>query len=107
MRHTRRGLTLLDLAATIAIVLVLTVVVFSRLGSAAADARQQACEANCRNLEVQARLWRRTKGCWPAADLSDIGANASFLPEGLPVCPVDGSTYTLNAETHRVTGHTH
>jgi hypothetical protein len=42
---------------------------------------------------------------WPALDLSDIGANVNYFPDGLPTDPTDptGSTpYTLNATTHRV-----
>ena len=105
--HIRRGLTLLELVAAIAIVLVLAAIVLPRLGTASASAKRRACEANRRNLEVQARLWYRTKGSWPAANLSDLGANASFLPEGVPVCPVDGAAYTLDASTHQILGHGH
>jgi general secretion pathway protein G len=91
----------------IAVVLVLAAIVLPRWGIDTADARSRGCEANRRDLEVQARLWYRTKGAWPAADLSDMGANASFLPEGIPVCPVDGSAYALDATTHKISGHTH
>jgi prepilin-type N-terminal cleavage/methylation domain-containing protein len=105
--HIRCGLTLLELVAAITILLILAVIVLPRFGSASASAKSRGCEANRRNLEVQARLWYRTKGSWPATNLSDLGANTSFLPEGLPVCPVDGSAYTLDATTHQVTGHTH
>jgi type II secretory pathway pseudopilin PulG len=107
MSHKRRGLTLLELVATITIVMILAVIVLSRFGSSAADAKKRACEANRRNLEVQARLWYRTKGTWPATSLSDIGGNTSFLPEGLPVCPVTGAAYTLDPTTHQITGHNH
>ena len=107
MSHMRGGLTLLELVATVAIVMILAVVVLSRFGSSAIDAKKRACEANRCNLEVQARLWYRTKGSWPAANLSDMGANTSFLPEGLPVCPVNGSAYTLDATTHQISGHSH
>lgn len=106
-RHIRHGLTLLELIAAITILLILAVIVLPRFGSASSNAKSRACEANRRNLEVQARLWQRTKGSWPAANLSDIGANTSFLPEGLPTCPVDGSAYTLDGTTHQVTGHAH
>jgi type II secretory pathway pseudopilin PulG len=105
--HIRPGLTLLQLVAAITILLILAIIVLPRFGTAAADAKSRACEANRRNIEVQARLWYRTKGTWPATNLSDLGANVSFLPEGLPVCPVDGSAYSLDATTHRVTGHAH
>ena len=107
MSYKNRGLTLLELVATIAIVMILAIVVIGRFGSSAADAKKRGCEANRRNLEVQARLWYRTKGSWPASNLSDIGANTSFLPEGLPACPVTGAAYTLDTTTHQITGHSH
>ena len=30
---------------------------------------------------------------WPANDLSDIGANVNYFPDGVPTNPVDGSAY--------------
>jgi hypothetical protein len=51
-------------------------------------------------------LWRRANGTWPAADLSAIGADANYFPEGLPTCPVDGAVYTIDTNG-AVVGHTH
>ena len=42
-----------------------------------------------------------------AGNLSDIGANSSYFPDGLPICPVDGSSYSIDTTTLRVNGHTH
>jgi hypothetical protein len=39
--------------------------------------------------------------------LSNIGADTSYFPVGLPNCPVDGTSYTISTTTGRVTGHTH
>lgn len=105
--NERNGLTLLEIVAAIAIVMVLAVMILPRFGGASATAKNCACEVNRRNLEVQTRLWYRTKGTWPATNLSDLGGNTSFLPEGLPACPVDGSAYALDSATHRITGHNH
>lgn len=105
--NIRRGLSLLQLVAAITILMILAVIVLPRFGSSSANAKSQGCAANRRNIEVQARLWYRTKGSWPANNLSDIGANSSFLPEGLPTCPVDGTAYTLSGTTHQITGHNH
>jgi hypothetical protein len=46
--------------------------------------------------------WYVEKGTWPANNLSDIGADLNYFPDGLPANPLDGSAYTLNATTHRV-----
>jgi type II secretory pathway pseudopilin PulG len=70
-------------------------------------ARKTACYTLKRNIEVQAQLWRRNHGAWPAVNLSDMAADAAYLPEGLPTCPVDGSAYTFDQATRQVVGHTH
>jgi general secretion pathway protein G len=103
----RGGFSLLELVMTVIILAVIAAIVLPRFGTSSADAKSRGCEANRRNIEVQARLWYRTKGSWPATNLSDIGANSSYLPEGLPTCPVDSSTYTIDATTHKITGHNH
>jgi len=46
------------------------------------------------------------KGAWPANDLSDIGADSNYFPDGTPTCPVSGQPYRLDPTTHRVIGHT-
>ena len=63
--------------------------------------------ATLENPQLSMKLWKRNKSSYPAANLSDIGADTSYLPGGLPVCPVDGTAYTINTTTGRVTGHTH
>jgi len=106
-RRPAQGLSLLELVAAIVIIAVVAVIVLPRFGTSSQAAKSRACDVNKRNLEVQSRLWYRTKGVWPANDLSDIGANTTFLPDGVPTCPVDGSTYTLDPSTHRISGHSH
>lgn len=103
----RVGLTLLEIVAAVVIVSVLALVILPRLTSSNTSAKSRGCEANRRNIEVQARLWYRTKGSWPANNLSDIGANTTFFPSGVPTCPVDGSSYTLDPSTRKVSGHSH
>jgi hypothetical protein len=51
-------------------------------------------------------LWRHNTGAWPAANLSDIGANVTYFPNSVPACPFDGTAYTIDA-TGRVVGHSH
>jgi len=71
------------------------------------NVKKDACYVTKGEIEVQAQLWFRTKGYWPADDLADIAADAEFFPEGLPVCPVDGAPYVFDPLTGRVTGHGH
>jgi prepilin-type N-terminal cleavage/methylation domain-containing protein len=106
-RYIRSGLSLLELVAAITILGILASIVLPRFGDSAKRAKKEACQTNKLNIEVQAQLWFRKKSAWPSANLSDMGADHNFFPEGLPTCPVDGSTYTIDSTTHRVLGHTH
>jgi hypothetical protein len=36
---------------------------------------------------------------------ADTAALGAFFPDGVPVCPVSGNAYALDAGTKRVTGH--
>ena len=106
-RAARRGFNLLEILAVVAIVGVVAAIAIGRLAGNSATAKKNACYVIKRNVEVQVQLWYRTKAAWPAANLADIGADVVFFPEGLPTCPVDGSSYTIDAAAHQVVGHTH
>ena len=43
----------------------------------------------------------------PLANLSDVGGDINYFPEGLPLCPVDSSAYTIDNTTGLVIGHNH
>jgi hypothetical protein len=45
-----------------------------------------------------------TTGADPTS-LNDLNV-PDYFPQGIPVCPVSGSVYTLNPATKRVDGHT-
>jgi len=59
------------------------------------------------DIEIQAELWRHNTGSWPASNLATIGADVNYFPEGLPICPVDGTPYTIDPLTGLVVGHNH
>ena len=40
-------------------------------------------------------------------DNADIAADPDYFPNGLPACPVDGSSYKLDGGTKRVKDHNH
>jgi type II secretory pathway pseudopilin PulG len=96
-----------ELMAVVAILGFLAALIVPRLLGHQEDAKRAACDANQGEIELQVKLWRRNTGSYPAANLSDIGANASYFPSGLPVCPVDATAYTIDTTSGLVTGHTH
>jgi len=106
-RRFRPAFTLLELLAVAAILGIIAWIVVPRLSTNAFDSKRNTCYVIKGEVEVQAELWYRAMGTWPSPDLSDIGSDSNFFPEGLPVCPVDGTEYRLDATTHRVIGHQH
>jgi prepilin-type N-terminal cleavage/methylation domain-containing protein len=103
----RYGFTLTELMAALAILGVLAALIVPRVFGHKAVSDCAACAANKADIELQGKLWWRDQGTYPAADLSNIGSNAVYFPSGLPVCPVDGTPYTINTTSGLVTGHTH
>jgi len=97
----------MEIMAVLVILGILAAVMVPRLSGHQDSAKKASCYANKGDIELQVKLWKRNKSTYPAANLGDIGADTAYLPGGLPVCPVDGSSYTINTTTGRVTGHTH
>jgi prepilin-type N-terminal cleavage/methylation domain-containing protein len=103
----RRGITLIELMASIVILSIVAFLVIPRFSSVSFDSKKNACYTFKGNIEIQAQLWYRNRGSWPAANLSDIGANTNYFPDGIGTCPVDGSAYTFDSASQQVVGHSH
>ena len=103
----RRGVSLLELTMVLILLAIIAWVALPRFVGNSLDAEKNTCYINVRDVEVQAELWYRDKGTWPAVDLSDAGTDSVYFPDGLPSCPLDGPAYTLDGTTHRVAGHGH
>lgn len=104
---TRSGFSLLEILAVVTIVGILAVVVLARISESAANAKKNACYVHKGNIEVQVQRWYRTKASWPDLNLANIGSENAYFSDGLPTCTVDGTSYTLDAATHHVSGHNH
>ena len=105
--RNRRGLSLLELLAVVAIIGVIASVVVPRIRGSKQVSQGTSCSVHVGVIEVQASLWRFQTGVWPDAALTNVGADKSFFPEGLPTCPLDGSAYTIDTATGHVIGHEH
>ena len=80
--------------------------VVTRISGSTGAADRNACFVNQGDIEIQVQIWHRQHGAWPSSNLSQIGADADYFPQGLPKCPVDASAYTIDSTGH-VMGHTH
>ncbi len=102
-RKTRRfGFSLLELLAVVTILGIIAVVVIPRITVSAGTAKANANSQNKSEINSAVERWYFEKGTWPANNLSDIGADSNYFPQGIPANPVDGSAYQLNATTRRV-----
>ena len=103
----RNGLSLTELMAVLGILGVLAALIVPRVAGHRNDSMHAACDAQQGEIELQVKLWRRNQSSYPAANLSDIGANPAYFPQGLPTCPVDGASYTIDTTSGLVIGHPH
>jgi len=108
LRNNRKdAFSLLEILTVVSLMGIVAAIVMPRLSSHSKDARINACHLYRGNIEVQAELWLRNRGNWPASNLNNIGATSRYFPDGLPSCPVDDSRYKIDHSTGRVVGHDH
>ena len=99
-RRKRSGFSLLELLAVVTILGIIAVVVIPRISVSAGVAKENAHKQNIAEINSAVERWYFEKGTYPKADLSDIGADAEYFPDGLPKNPTgDGTgTYSLDGD---------
>lgn len=106
-KPTGGGFSLIEVLAVVILIGILAALIVPRFGRQSYAAKKNACHVNKGNIEIQVQLWYRAKNRWPAADLADIGSDPNYFPDGLPLCPFDGSRYRIDTATGWVVGHDH
>lgn len=103
----KSGFSLLELMAVVAVLGLVAAVIVPRVTDSDESADIAACQVFKGDIEIQAELWLHNTGSWPTASMTTIGADTNYFPEGLPICPVDGSAYSIDTNTGLVIGHNH
>jgi prepilin-type N-terminal cleavage/methylation domain-containing protein len=96
------GFSLLELLAVVTILGIIAAIIVPRVTVSSATAKQKVRDHHKATINAAVERYYIDNNTWPANNLSDIGANVNYFPDGLPANPIDSTPYTLNATTHRV-----
>ena len=99
---TRVAFSLMELLAVVTILGIIAALIVPRVTSGTDTAKIKTCDHNHTEINITVEQYFMNTGNWPANDLSDIGADINYFPDGLPTCPVTGAAYRLDPTTHRV-----
>jgi general secretion pathway protein G len=95
----------MELLAVVVILGVIAALIVPRLITGTDVAKDKSCYHNRAEINITVERYYMHNNAWPANNLSDIGVNPDYFPDGLPTCPVSGQPYRLDPATHRVVGH--
>jgi general secretion pathway protein G len=98
----RSGFSLMELLAVVTILGIIAAIIVPRVTVSSDTAKAKVNAHNKATINAAVERWYVEKGTWPAVNLSDIGADTNYFPDGIPTNPTNGAAYTLNAATHRV-----
>jgi prepilin-type N-terminal cleavage/methylation domain-containing protein len=101
-RGKRAGFSLMELLAVVTILGIIAAIIVPRVTVSSDTAKAKVDAHNKATINAAVERWYIEQGAWPANDLSDIGADTDYFPDGIPSNPVSGGNYTLDGTTHRV-----
>ncbi len=100
--NKKGGFSLLELLAVVTILGIIAAIIVPRVTLSSDTARQRVRDHHKATINSAVERYYINTGGWPANDLTDIGADVNYFPDGIPANPVDNSAYTLDATTRRV-----
>jgi prepilin-type N-terminal cleavage/methylation domain-containing protein len=96
------GFSLLELLAVVTIVGIIAALIVPRVQISTTNAKTEMGKHYVATINSAVERFYIDSGNWPANDLSDIAADVTYFPDGVPLNPLNGQPYTLNPITHRV-----
>ena len=101
----RPAFSLLELLAVVVIIGLIAALILPRVSNSSEVAREATCSHNRTEINITVERYFLETATWPANNLSDIGADVNYFPDGMKTCPVSGAAYQLDPVTRRVIGH--
>ena len=98
----RLGLSLLEVLAVVTIIGVLVAAVVPRISTSGLAAKRKLCAQHRTEINRALERYRMNEGI-QLAEVSKLHS-AEYFPNGVPLCPVFGNEYSVNALTHRLNG---
>ena len=95
----------MELLAVVTILGIIAALLLPRVTLSQDSAKEACCLHNRTEIDITVERYYIHTGDWPDDDLSDIGTDPDYFPDGVPSCPVSGDPYQLDPATHRVLGH--
>ena len=95
---------MLELLAVVTILGIIALIIVPRVTTTSTAAKQKADLHNRAVINAAVERYYVTVGAWPSADLNEMEPPGTYdyFPDGIPVSPIDGSAYTIDATTHRI-----
>ncbi len=100
--NKKGGFSLLELLAVVTILGIIAAIIVPRVTVSSDNAKTKVAAHHKATINAAVERYYVNEGSWPADDLTDIGADVDYFPDGIPTNPVSGSAYALNTTTHRV-----
>src|SRR5215207_1992766 len=98
--NKRVGFSLMELLAVVTILGIIAAIIVPRVTVSSDTAKQKVSAHNKATINAAVERWYIEKGSWPATNLSDIGADVNYFPDGIPTNPINGSAYAIDGTTH-------
>jgi prepilin-type N-terminal cleavage/methylation domain-containing protein len=105
-REWSPGFSLLELLAVVTLIGIIAAVIVPRISVQALQGKTKVCYQYKADLNSALERFYFNTGSF-ATNLTQIENNDDYYPDVVPVCPVDGSAYTLDPTTHWIQGHAH
>ncbi len=99
-KHAQHGFSLLELLAVVTILGIIAAMLLPRVNVSSDLAQAAADDKNIAEINSAVERYYLNTGNFPT-QISDL-EHIDYFPEGIPVSPVTGDPYALNARTHRV-----